>query len=251
MRIALCLSGIVGKLYKNKAGYDWEGDVDFRIGHHFYKKHIFNVNDKVDVFIHSWDTKYEKQLTELYNPKMSKFEDQIMFNENNMRQHFIESRWYSAKQVTELKREYEKENGFTYDVVMSSRFDVGFFKDLNFNDVDSFDAMYVPKSNPPDMTRPTILDYWYFSSSKNMDIINSFHSHWKEYGYGSPHRDLYKWTTDNNIDVYMLPDFEESEKGNGNTDIIRAIFDNCEYKEDDFNIKDIRKLSRYPRGTRF
>ena len=51
MKIALCLSGIVGKLYTNKAGYQWETDVDFRIGHHFYKKHIFDVNDNVDVFI--------------------------------------------------------------------------------------------------------------------------------------------------------------------------------------------------------
>ena len=32
MRIALCLSGIVGKLYTKKAGYEWNGDVDFRIG---------------------------------------------------------------------------------------------------------------------------------------------------------------------------------------------------------------------------
>ena len=82
-------------------------------------------------------------------------------------------------------------------------------------------------------------------------MINSFHSHWKEYGCGSPHRDLYQWTTDNDIDIYMLPDFEESEKGNGNTDIIRAIFDNCEYKDGNFNIKDIKRLNKYPRGTRF
>ena len=31
MRIALCLSGIVGKLYTNKGNYKWENDVDFRI----------------------------------------------------------------------------------------------------------------------------------------------------------------------------------------------------------------------------
>ena len=69
MKVALCLSGIVGKLYTNKAGYEWEGDIDFRIGHHFYKKHIFDVNNNIDVFIHSWDEKYEKELIELYKPK--------------------------------------------------------------------------------------------------------------------------------------------------------------------------------------
>ena len=87
MRIALCLSGVIGKLYTGR--WDWPNTddnfhVDFRIGHHFYKKHIFDVNDNVDVFIHSWDVKYEKELIELYKPKMNKFEKQIIFNENNI-----------------------------------------------------------------------------------------------------------------------------------------------------------------------
>ena len=68
MKVALCLSGIVGKLYTNKSGYQWEQDIDFRIGHHFYNKNLFSIND-VDVFIHCWDTKYENQLVELYKPK--------------------------------------------------------------------------------------------------------------------------------------------------------------------------------------
>ena len=46
MKVALCLSGIVGKLYTNKAGYEWEGDIDFRIGHHFYKK-LLNPKSKI------------------------------------------------------------------------------------------------------------------------------------------------------------------------------------------------------------
>ena len=101
------------------------------------------------------------------------------------------------------------------------------------------------------MTRPTILDYWYFSNSYNMDIVNNFYDHWKEYGYGSPHRDLYQWPTDNDIDVTMLSNFEDSEKGNGNTDIIRAVFNNCGYTKEKFDIKRVNKLNRYPRGTRF
>ena len=105
MRAAFLLSGVVGKFYTNKQGYEWSGDVDFRIGHHFFKKHIFDVNDTVDVFIHCWDTKYEKQLTELYQPKKSKFQEQIQFDNEIMRGNFIESRWYSTKQVTELKKE--------------------------------------------------------------------------------------------------------------------------------------------------
>mgnify|MGYP007077429603 FL=1 len=251
MKVALCLSGIVGKLYTNKAGYEWEGDIDFRIGHHFYKKHIFDVNNNIDVFIHSWDEKYEKELIELYKPKKSKFQKQIIFDEENIRQQSIESRWYGAKQVINLKKEYEEENNFTYDAVMWSRFDVGIFKNLMFSEIDDLNGMYIPKSNPPNLNSPTILDYWYFSSSKNMDVINSFHDHWREYGCRTPHKDLYQWPTNNDIDIYMLSDFEESEKGNGNTDIIRAVFDNCEYTNNKFDINNLNTLSSYPRGTRF
>ena len=84
MRIALCLSGIVGKLYTNKGNYKWENDVDFRIGHYHYKKHIFDVNENVDVFIHSWDTKYENEIVNTYNPKKYKFQEQIIFDEDNV-----------------------------------------------------------------------------------------------------------------------------------------------------------------------
>ena len=38
MRVAFCLNGVVGKFYTNKQKYEWSGDVDFRIGHHFFKK---------------------------------------------------------------------------------------------------------------------------------------------------------------------------------------------------------------------
>ena len=252
MRAAFLLSGVVGKFYTNKQGYEWSGDVDFRIGHHFFKKHIFDVNDTVDVFIHCWDTQYEKQLTELYQPKKSKFQEQIQFDNEIMRGNFIESRWYSTKQVTELKKNMKKENDFTYDVVMSCRFDVGFFEDLVFNDVmEDPNAMYIAKTNPPNPQKPTICDLWHFSSSKNMDIINSFHDHWKELGRGTPHSDLYMWPTKNNIDIYMIDKFQDSEKGNGNTDVIRCVFDDCEYKGDNFpGVDKLKRLDRYPRGTR-
>ncbi len=251
MRSALCLSGIVGKLYTEKSGYKWENDIDFRIGHHFYKKNIIDVNENVDVFVFCWDIKYENEIIDLYQPKESLFIDQIQFKHNEQKLNNIESRWYGAQQVNNLKVKYENDNNFKYDFVMWSRFDVGIFDKLIFNSVQDNKALHIPRSNPPDMTRPTILDYWYFSNSYNMDIINNFYDHWKDYGYGSPHRDLYQWPTDNDIDVTMLNNFQDSEKGNGNTDIIRAVYDNCGYTDKKFDINNINKLRKYPRGTRF
>ena len=95
MRIALCLSGIVGKLYTNKGNYKWENDVDFRIGHHFHKKHIFDHHD-VDVFIHSWSNEFKDQLLDLYQPKKYIIEEQIDFKQNTHRMNSICSRWYST-----------------------------------------------------------------------------------------------------------------------------------------------------------
>ena len=84
MRAALCLSGIVGRRYTQKSGYKWENDIDFRIGHYYYEKNIFNVNKNVDVFIFCWDTKYEDEINQLYRPKESLFIEQIQFKNNNI-----------------------------------------------------------------------------------------------------------------------------------------------------------------------
>ena len=224
MKVALCLSGVVGKLYTNKKGYQWEGDIDFKIGHHFFKKHLLDIND-VDVFIHCWDEKYEDEIVKLYKPKKYIFEKQIEFEGKQLRTRFIKSRWYGAKQVMNLKKEYEEENGFTYDAVMWARFDVGIFKDFKFTEiVDDLDAMYIPDDNVENKNG-NILDYWYFSSSKNMDLINSLYDWGNKNEFNSPHRDLYTWTkVINNIDIYSVSEFAESEIGNGNTDIIRAVF---------------------------
>ena len=86
MRIAFCLVGIVGSV-QGKYGLDGTTNstkglpVDFRIGHHFHKKHIFDHND-VDVFIHSWSNEFKDQLLDLYQPKKYIIEEQIDFKQN-------------------------------------------------------------------------------------------------------------------------------------------------------------------------
>ena len=90
-------------------------------------------------------------------------------------------------------------------------------------------------------------------SSENMDIINNLYDLNIDRGkFGSPHRDLYDWPTLNNIEICVLSKFQESWRGNGNTDLIRAVFENCEYNEKGFvGIENLRKIRTYPKGTRF
>ena len=115
--------------------------------------------------------------------------------------------------------------------------------------------MYVPDNNNPSTMKsdnPRILDYWYFSSSENMDIIGDLYDWGNKKGFGSPHSDIYQWPTMNNIQVFQWSKFQESWKGNGNTDLIRAIFDNCEYNENGFvGEKNLKMLTKYPKGSRF
>ena len=66
MKIAFCLYGLVGSATEK---YGLGADIDYRIGHHLNEKYIFDKNDTIDVFMHSWSTDYEKGLVDVYKPK--------------------------------------------------------------------------------------------------------------------------------------------------------------------------------------
>ena len=83
----------------------------------------------------------------------------------------IYSRWYSHSKVIELKQQYESDNNFEYDYVLLTRFDCNFFVDINFN----FPNEYIYSGNwcdaPIKTQKEGILDLWFISNSKNMDIF--------------------------------------------------------------------------------
>lgn len=156
MKIALCLSGIVG----GKEGKDGiGGPIDFKLCFNHYKKHILDIND-VDVFIHSWSTELALPLIKIYKPKKHIFESQVKLRKDfkskykvpevnryhHMQHERSYCRWVSQKKVIELKQQYEKENNFQYDWVMTSRFDTMFFVDVPFNELDP-KYFYVPYWN--------------------------------------------------------------------------------------------------------
>ena len=187
-RIALCLSGIVG----GTGGADGKGDmVDLYKIFNQYKKHILDLNE-VDVFLHSWSVDVEDVVCDLYKPKGKKFEEQIMFHDinkgkhrNTNGSHLFYSRWYSINEAMKLKKEYEKENDFEYDMVMISRFDLLWFTDIDF---ENYDSKYFWISNwnhngpgkrgPYGSQRKAgrgFLDFWFFSNSKDMDKFASLY----------------------------------------------------------------------------
>ena len=128
-RIAVCFYGILG----SKIGKGGIGEtIPPEEGYHYYKKHIFDKNNNIDVFIHSWSHEFKDEIVKVYKPKLSKIEPQKKFpfskdlsnpirRLKDMKSYFSEkiqefldpsirkknslnkyracSRWYSTKQV--------------------------------------------------------------------------------------------------------------------------------------------------------
>lgn len=251
MKIALCLCGVVGNLYSDKKHFRWSQDVDYRIGLEHYRRHLFGANShpsiEIDVFIHSWSTRFEDRLIHAYEPKLAKFESQIDFGQPVRRLNFIKSRWFSTKAVVELKRQHERAQGFVYDWVMTSRFDLALLKDLEFPKYDpSFlwsphhewraDTLFVE-------CEPKFCDYWFYSSSANMDRFATLFDHWDGYGFDDPHLDAYVHAR--KLKLGMRSDFMEHR----DHELVRALYQDCHYRGEAFpGIDRLSKLITLPTG---
>lgn len=217
MKVAVCLFGLAGGKNQKYGGQK----VDYKIGYDHYKKHILSKNN-CDVFFHTWNTELEEPLKQLYNPKKCLFEKQIIFDKPSFlrkklsqrpfRKHTTYSRWYSQMKAIELKQQYEKENGFTYDWVFVGRFDLAFFTDIPFDKLqnNTFYAAHAGRYVLPDGTHvPNNLyyeyekkydmsklsfkhlaypyngeglsDLWFVAPSKMMDTFGTLYNHLDSY----------------------------------------------------------------------
>ena len=93
IKVAFCLRGAVGK--ENKKGgtgflnkgalYTQPGNyIDYTRCYNSILKHIFKPNEsnyEFDIFCHCWNTDLESEITTLYKPVESLFEDNRVYNE--------------------------------------------------------------------------------------------------------------------------------------------------------------------------
>ena len=179
MKAALCLYGLIGSKYSGKSNEKLGGEDEvLKECYSSFYKHFLSENN-VDVFFHTWDVNYEKELIHKYNPKKYKVEPQIVFNDtvkgprDRVQAHY--SRWYSTKVVNNLKRDYELEHNFKYDFVLLSRFDMMWNTNIIFEGYDP-SLFYIPKTSKggvpwgwPHQQKNEIGDLFYISNSENMD----------------------------------------------------------------------------------
>lgn len=170
MKIALCLSG---RPRSYKEGYE------------YHKRNLFD-HHEVDVFVHSWediDNDAFQFIDYTYDPKRIVLTS--CFNEDELKKYpDIHPDWpaknvvhmlYSVFRSNHEKRMYELENGFTYDVVIRSRFDYALNRSLPLTEIEK-GKIYVPK----DMVKGYIVpngiicnDQFAFGDSSTMDLYSN------------------------------------------------------------------------------
>jgi hypothetical protein len=245
LRIALCLHGVVGHLYTNKQERTWSEDVDYRIGLEHYRRHLFAINDCVDVYIHSWSTDYADALIRDYRPQRQFFQTQIDFKQESSAKNFLKSRWYSTQAVVELKRRHEQDLGFTYDWVMLSRFDLALLRDLDFAKYDN-DVFYAARHGPSgSQTNDGFCDLFFFANSPSIDRFASLYDVWDEYGIFDAHEEAYVHARKLGLTIGS-----DLLRGEG-FQLVRGIYENCQYAGDEFpGLESLTRAATYP-GHRF
>ena len=216
MRVAVCFYGLVGSAQKK---FGKGASLDPKLAHKFYKKNVFKYIKNYDVFIHSQSIEYIEDLKNLYSPKLYCIERKkffffkiitnlkfirilffSIFKFSKLKQRFLRglngySRWYSTKKVIELKKKYERENNFKYDLVFLTRLDLAFITSFYFNKIDG-KFLTVPNHNDVPTPRNNymqkvqlnnktyekgISDFWFISASDNIDKFASLVNRFKKY----------------------------------------------------------------------
>ena len=195
---ALCMYGMIGgDKGKNGAGEP----IDFKQCFESIKENIIEPNE-CDVFLHNWNPEYANELKDLYKPKAYKIEPQIRFRTKKKdyygkRDEFIcQSRWYSHKQVLNIKKAYEEVFNVKYDWVMVCRYDLMVFTKFDFSELNE-GKVYVSHFNNfganadkenQTLKNKRLLDMWFIGSSDFMDKFADLYNSIGKYNLTDPHR---------------------------------------------------------------
>lgn len=177
MRVAVCLAGAVsrvnaghlakkGEIYSNKNPY-----VNLECVQRGLQKHLVDVNPAAsfDFFVHSWCQDLEAELTALYHPLASLYEDNRLFERE------IESRLggnafgyvsltLSRCKVLRLVNEAQHD----YDVVIVCRPDVLLYSDMALTSYDVDRHIYVNRSCVADATIEAVRGSFHFVMSASV-----------------------------------------------------------------------------------
>ena len=227
MKIALCLSGLLGGLNgRNGIGKK----IDPRNAFYWYNKNIIAENN-VDVFFHTWDDEgYD--LVKLYNPKKHMIENQIDFSQINYKfyksksyhdlylkeerlsKKYIfktneikslkesiyrsNSKWYSVYKAIKQKKEFEITHKFKYDYVIISRFDIALTKKIEFNKLQKNRLYLSSRSKNQLNVDRSFNDLIFLGDSNQTDLFAEIYNNLNKYSV-DPTYSAYEHIIKNNI----------------------------------------------------
>ena len=196
-KVAVCLHGLVGNAIGKSQEHNKNSREVLELAYKHWHKHIIRPQTKrdcqVDFFIHTWSEDLEEDIVRLFNPRAIKTQSQPSFDipdyvkGEESRKHAHYCRWYSNKESVDLKSAHENENGFIYDCVMCARFDIAWQKKIIFKKHDqkqfwvakwSTDKPGGKGQKPP---TKKCKDFWWFSSSKNINKFAKLYYRLDEY----------------------------------------------------------------------
>ena len=184
MRTALCISGQPRQV-KECFPYILENVILPNTPCDIFLHVWYNNQWKNEKWTPHWNTKVDEnaiaQLSELYNPVTMLVEQQkefdnsefdprnTLFNEGQYRIDATVSMFYSIKKCNMLKKIYELENNFTYDIVARTRPDFKIQTKLNYQDY-NINAVNIRLdcTHEPGCTN----DHFAFSTSENIDVYS-------------------------------------------------------------------------------
>ena len=102
LKIAICLSGLVGSNSKGGSGKT----IDFKLAKKYFDKNLINEEIDVSFFLHCWENKYQKEILELYKPKKFSFEKPLRKNEKVIKEEGLKFDDMSDDEIISLLIEY-------------------------------------------------------------------------------------------------------------------------------------------------
>lgn len=143
---------------------------------------FFSSLENYDVFYHTWELTPEKskKVKELYNPKLYLEESPL----DRRYESSFGNMLYSILMANELKKQYEIENNFRYDLVIKTRFDL-VFPEISMFPLDNIWPRTIYSAggnvgiNHTDYENHGISDLIFWGDSQSMDIATNIYRYYK------------------------------------------------------------------------
>lgn len=178
----------------------------FRSTYASFQKSFDNL--RPDVFCHTWSKmghgdavwwsgtgdsnqdpvteEVQNEMRGYYRPKALQVDEQIIYPppsgyEDRSGFTAVKNQFLGLQRANQLRQEYSKQNGITYDVVIRSRYDLSYRQAPPYNEFRGVHSNLFVLPTPGSRQAGTVSETFFFSSQANMDRICDFNNEIEKY----------------------------------------------------------------------